>query len=346
MAAALGPRAVLPVLVLAAVLAPLVLNQYLRFVVTLFFIYAVLALGLNVLLGYAGQFAFANAAFFGWGAYATALLQLHAGLPFAVALALGAVIAALVGAVVGLPALRLRGLYLAIVTLAFGEVTYWSMIHWSSLTGGASGLRAPGPDFAALGIAPGLGMYYLCLLVAIALFAATWSIVHSRAGRALVAVRDFEIAAQALSVNLTRVKTAAFVLSAFYAGIAGGLHSATLRFVAPETFDLFQMVLQFAMVVVGGLGSVAGSALGAGLVLGLREWLRAAVSVQEILFGGLLVACIVFLPGGLVSVLHRPGSPWREFLHRETRMGRRSGDRNRRGPGRAASGTTSWQASP
>jgi branched-chain amino acid transport system permease protein len=318
----LRPRVVLPVLILGALLAPIALNQYLRFVVTLFFIYAVLALGLNVLLGYAGQFAFANAAFFGWGAYSTALLQLKAGLPFVVALALGAVIAAVVGAVVGLPALRLRGLYLAIVTLAFGEVTYWAMIHWSTLTGGASGLRPPAPDFAALGIPHGLGMYYVCLAVAVALFAATWSIVHSRAGRAFVAVRDFEVAAQALSVNLTRVKTVAFVLSAFYAGIAGGLHSATLRFVAPETFDLFQMVLQFAMVVVGGLGSVIGSALGAALVLGLREWLRAAVSLQEILFGGLLIACIVFLPRGLVSVLHWPGSHWREHLHVEPRRAR------------------------
>jgi branched-chain amino acid transport system permease protein len=312
-----GPRIVLPVLLVVALLAPAVLNQYLRFVVTLFFIYAILALGLNVLLGYAGQFAFANAAFFGWGAYTTALFQIKVGLPFAVALPLGALVTAAVGAVVGLPALRLRGLYLAIVTLAFGEVTYWAMIHWPGLTGGASGLRAPAPNFGALGIPQALGMYYLCLAVAVGLFAAAWGIVRSRIGRAFVAVRDFEIAAQALSVNLTHVKTAAFVLSAFYAGVAGGLHSATLRFVAPETFDLFQMVLQFAMVVVGGLGSVIGSSLGAGLVLGLRESLRAAVSIQEILFGGLLIVCIVFLPRGLVSLLRWQGSPWTEHLHAE-----------------------------
>lgn len=322
MAAVLGPRVVLPLLLAAAVLAPAVLNPYLRFVVTLFFVYAVVALGLNLLLGYAGQFAFANAAFFGWGAYTTALAQLKLGLPFAVALPLGGLVTAAVGAVVGLPALRLRGLYLAIVTLAFGEVTYWAMIHWSTLTGGASGLRAPAPDFSVLGLSPGVGTYYLCLVVAVTLFAAAWGIVHSRMGRAFVAVRDFETAAQALSVNLTRVKTTAFVLSAFYAGIAGGLHSAALRFVAPESFDLFQMVLQFGMVVVGGLGSVMGSALGAALILGLRESLRAAVAVQEILFGGLLIVCIVFLPRGLVSLLRREGSPWLERLHAEPRRPR------------------------
>lgn len=327
----LAPRLVLPALLAVALVAPAALNEYLRFVVTLFFIYSVAALGLNVLLGYAGQFAFANAAFIGWGAYTTSLLQLSIGVPFPLALISGALVSALVGALVGLPALRLRGLYLAIVTLAFGEVTHWAMIHWSRLTAGPSGLRAPAPDFAALGIRQDLGMYYLCLVVALALYAAAWGVVHSRVGRALVAVRDFEIAAQALSVNLTRVKTAAFVLSAFYAGVAGGLHSATLRFVAPESFDLFEMVLQFAMVVVGGLGSVMGSALGAGLVLGLRESLRAAVGVQEILFGGLLIACIVFLPRGLASLLTWHGSPWRECLHAEPRRARER---------------TSWQPSP
>lgn len=318
----LPPRVVLPLLAVLAVVGPLVVNPYLRFVLTLFFIYAIVALGLNLLLGYAGQFAFANAAFFGWGAYATTLLQLEAGLPFTLALPLGALVTAAVGAVVGLPALRLRGLYLAIVTLAFGEVTYWAMVH-STFTGGASGLKVPAPSFAALGLSPGLGMYYLCLVLAIVIYAATWGIVHSRVGRSFVAVRDFEIAAQALAVNLTAVKTTAFVLSAFYAGLAGGLHGAALGFVAPESFDLFQMVLQFCMVVVGGLGSVVGSALGAALVLGLREALRAAVGTQEILFGGLLILCIVFLPRGLGSLLRWGGPSWIERLHWEPRPARR-----------------------
>ncbi len=309
------PRTVLPLLLIALVLAPLFVNAYLRFVFTLVFIYSVVALGLNLLLGYAGQFAFANAAFFGWGAYTTALLQLSLGAPYLIALPAGGLVAAVVGGIVGLPALRLRGLYLAIVTLAFGEVTSWGAIHWTRLTGGASGLKAPAPAFAAMGLQPELGMYYLSLVVAIVLFAAAWGIVHSRVGRALVAVRDGEIPAQALGINLTAAKTVAFVVSAFYAGIGGGLYSATLRFVAPESFDLFQMVLQFCMVVVGGLGSVIGSVLGATLVLVLREALRAAVGTQEVLFGGLLILCIVFLPRGLVSLLRWPDSPWIERLH-------------------------------
>lgn len=311
----LHPRLVLPALMVLLVVAPFFVNPYLRFVLTLLFIYSVAALGLNLLLGYAGQFAFANAAFFGWGAYATALLQLKLGLPYLVALPLGALVTAAVGALVGLPALRLSGLYLAIVTLAFGEVAYWTMIHWQGLTGGASGLKAPGPGLAFLPVREEIATYFLCLLVAVVLFAAAWGIVHSRVARSFVAVRDGEIAAQALAINLTTTKTLAFVLSAFYAGIAGGLHSGALRFVAPENFDLFQMVLQFSMVVVGGLGSIAGSALGAALVLGLREALRAAVGTQEILFGGLLIVCIVFLPRGLASVLPRLGSAWIERLH-------------------------------
>jgi branched-chain amino acid transport system permease protein len=315
MARLASPRIVLPLLLIALVLAPLFVNAYLRFVFTLVFIYTMVALGLNLLLGYAGQFAFANAAFFGWGAYTTALLQLSLGVPYVVALPAGGLAAAAVGGLVGLPALRLRGLYLAIVTLAFGEITSWGAIHWTGLTGGASGLRSPAPAFEAVGLQPELGMYYLCLVVALVLFAAAWGIVHSRVGRTLVAVRDGEIPAQALGINLTATKTGAFVVSAFYAGIGGGLYSATLKFVAPESFDLFQMVLQFCMVVVGGLGSIIGSALGAALVLVLREALRAAVGTQEVLFGGLLILCIVFLPRGLVSLLRWPGSPWIERLH-------------------------------
>lgn len=312
----LPPRLVVPVLLAVLAVIPFVLNPYLRFVTTLVFIYAILALGLNLLLGYAGQFAFANAAFFGWGAYATAVLQLKAGLPFWLALPAGALITALVGALVGLPALRLSGLYLAIVTLAFGEVTYWLMIHWTSMTAGPSGMKAPAPDFAFLPPAVSThGMYYAALVAAVVLFAVARGLVRSRFGRALVAIRDSELTAQALGVNLTTTKSLAFVLSAFYAGVAGGLHSAALRFVGPESFDLFQMVLQFCMVVVGGLGSIIGSALGATLVLVLRETLRTASSVQEILFGGLLVACIVFLPRGLASALQGPGSPWLERLH-------------------------------
>jgi len=330
--ALVGPRVVLPLLVAALVAAPLWVNPYVRFVLTLVFVYAILALGLNLLLGYAGQFAFANAALFGWGAYTTALLQLRAELPYPLALLGAALVTAGVGALVGLPALRLHGLYLAIVTLAFGEVTYWAMIHWGSLTGGASGLKAPGPSIPGLGLGSEQTVYYLALIAAVLLFAAAWGIVHSRFGRAFVAVRDGEIAAQALAVNLTTTKTLAFVVSAFYAGLAGGLHSAALRYVAPESFDLFEVVLQFCMVVVGGLGSVIGSALGAALVLALRETLRAAVGTQEILFGALLIACIVFMPRGLVSLLRWPGSPWLERLHRRGR--RAAGDE-----------TASWQPS-
>jgi branched-chain amino acid transport system permease protein len=309
-------RVVLPILVGILVLLPLVLNPYLIFVVSSIFIYSILALGLNLLLGYAGQFAFANAAFFGIGAYATALLEIHAGVNFWIGLPLGGLITAAIGVLVALPALRLRGLYLAMATLAFAQLVQWVLIHWQSFTFGAGGMRVPGPGFGPSPLPYETNVYYLCLLAASLAVIATWNIVRSRIGRAFVGIRDGEVAAQALAIDLARYKTTAFALSAFYAGIAGGLQSALLRFIAPEGYDLFQMVIHFSMVVIGGLGSVTGSVLGAVLLTVLPEILRTVKSMQEIVFGAILMLCIIFLPDGLYGVIRRHLAGWRETLHR------------------------------
>src|SRR5262249_15740650 len=142
-------RVVLPLVLGVLVLLPFVLNPYLVFVTSTIFVYSILALGLNLLLGYAGQFAIANAAFFGIGAYATALLEIHAGVNFWIGLPLGALITAGIGVLVALPALRLSGLYLAMVTLAFAQLVQWVLIHWTSFTFGAGGIKVPGPGFGA-----------------------------------------------------------------------------------------------------------------------------------------------------------------------------------------------------
>jgi branched-chain amino acid transport system permease protein len=301
-----------------AVLAvvPAVANPYVVYVVNVALIYVILAAGLNLLLGYAGQFAFANAALFGIGAYATGLLQLELGWAFWPALVGGAVFTALAGLVVALPALRLSGLYLALATMAFAQFTQWVLLNWERVTYGAGGFKLRPPSFAAVGLTSATGVYYLSLVVTVALVWGAWNIVRSRVGRAFVALRDSEVAAEALGVDLARWKTVAFTLSAFYAGVAGGLYSATLNFVAPEGFDLFQMVVQFSMVVVGGLGSVWGSVLGAGLLVGFQEGLRAFKGAQEIGFGLLLMACIVFLPEGLISLVKRRVRGWEEPLRR------------------------------
>jgi ABC-type branched-subunit amino acid transport system ATPase component len=169
-------------------------------------------------------------------------------------------------------------------------------------------------SFAPLPIDKPHGLYYLSLALLVALFLFAQNVVASRVGRAFVAVRDGEVAAQSLGIDLLRYKALAFGISGFYAGIAGGLYSAMLNFVAPEGFDLFQMVLQKAMIVVGGLGSITGSLLGAALIIILLEALRAFKGLQEIVFGALLVAFVLGMRGGLVSLLKRHVRGWEEPL--------------------------------
>ena len=314
MVAPFGRRNVLLALFATASVLPAFANVYQLFIANLILVYVLLAIGLNILVGYAGQLAFANAAMFGIGAYATGLLQVRLGCSFWLAFPAGALVAAAVGLAISLPALRLSGLYLALSTLAFAQATQWVFLHWESVTFGAGGFKTPPLSFAPLPIGKPLGLYYLSLALLVVLFQFAQNLVASRVGRAFVAVRDGEVAAQSLGVDLLRTKALAFGISGFYAGIAGGLYSAMLNFVAPEGFDLFQMVLQKSMIVVGGLGSITGSVLGAGLMIIVLEALRAFKGLQEIVFGVLLVGFVLFMRGGLVSVLKRHVRGWEEPL--------------------------------
>ena len=194
----------------------------------------------------------------------------------------------------------LSGLYLALSTLAFAQFTQWVFLHWEAVTFGAGGfktprhlLRAAADQQAARALLSQPRHRGACSIV----FAR--NIVASRIGRAFVAVRDSEIAAESLGVDLLRYKALAFAISGFYAGIAGGLYSALLNFVSPEGYDLFQMVIQKSMIIVGGLGSVAGSVLGATALVLILELLREFKGVQEIVFGAILVGFVLFMPGGL-----------------------------------------------
>ncbi len=316
-----GRRNVLLALVLFAAVAPTFLNDYYLFVANTILIYVLLSIGLNILVGYAGQLAFANAAMFGIGAYGTGLLQVHFGWPFWLAFPFGALIATFVGLAISLPALRLSGLYLALSTLAFAQFTQWVFLNWEAVTFGAGGFKTPPISFAPLPVSKPLGLYYLSLILAVVLFALAQNLVRSRIGRAFVAVRDGEIAAESLGVDLLRYKALAFGISGFYAGIAGGLYSAMLNFVSPEGFDLFQMVIHKAMIIVGGLGSIVGSVLGAGTLVFVLEALRKVKGVQEIAFGAILVGFILFMPGGIIGFLKEKVRGWEEPLHR-ARTGR------------------------
>jgi len=311
-----GRRNVLLVLFVIAAAAPFLVNDYYLFIANTILIYVLLSIGLNVLVGYTGQLAFANAAMFGIGAYTTGLLQVRLGWPFWFAFPSGAVIATAVGLAISLPALRLKGLYLAVSTLAFAQFTQWTFLNWETVTYGAGGFKTPPISFAPLPLSKEMGLYYLSLLFVVVLFVLAQNAVRSRFGRAFVAVRDSEIAAQSLGVDLLRYKALAFGISGFYAGIAGGLYSALLNFVSPEGYDLFQMVLQKAMIVVGGLGSIVGSILGAGAIVAILEALRAVKGVQEIAFGAILVGFVLFMPGGIAGFLKAKLRGWEEPLHR------------------------------
>ncbi|MBS0242324.1 MAG: branched-chain amino acid ABC transporter permease, partial [Proteobacteria bacterium] len=273
-------------------------------------IFVILAVGLNLLVGYCGQLAFSQAALFGIGAYTAGLLKVHFAWGYFLSVPAAAALALLVGLAMALPALRLSGLYLALATLAFAQFTQWVLLNWEKVTFGAGGFRVARPSFGF--VSPEVGTFYVALASATLLVFLASRIVRSRLGRAVIAIRDGEVAADSLGINLLHYKALAFGLSALYAGVAGGLNAMTLGYVAPETYDLFLAVLLKAMIVLGGLGSIAGSVAGAAIVLVLLEGLRAFKSAQEIVFGAVLLACVLFAPNGLAGYLSGKFASWRE----------------------------------
>jgi branched-chain amino acid transport system permease protein len=313
---ATAPRWLVAAGAAAFALAPLVVNQYQLFVGNLMLIYILLAVALNFLIGCAGQLAFANGALFGIGAYGTGLLMLDGGWPFWLALPAGSLITMLAGVLVALPALRLRSLYLALATIAFAQFALWTFVHWDGLTHGSAGFVLPRVSFELVGASTPVGIYYLTFVLTLALLWLAWNMLRSRVGRAFAAVRESEVAAAALAVDVTRTKTIAYAVSALYAGVAGGLFAALLGVVVPEQFNLFQIVIQFCMIIVGGLGSLWGAVAAAILVIWLQEALRGLQELQEIGFGALLLLTLLFFPGGLAQAVRRIAPKWREPLRR------------------------------
>lgn len=301
------------VLVVLGVL-PLFVDPYTQYIVNLALTYVVVAIGLNLLLGYAGQFAFANAAFMGIGAYTTALLTFRLGWPYAIALPLSGILAALLGLLAALPALRMSTVYLAMVSLAFAELVQWILIHWKPVTLGTDGVSVPWPSIFGLPVRTDAGVYYLVLSVTVVACATASRILHSKWGRAFIAIRANEIVAQCSGINVARTKVVAFALSALYAGIGGSLFALTLRFVVPDGFGLFQLVLHFSMVLIGGVGSLIGAVLGAAALTALPEMLRNFQAFQEIVYGVALVGFILFMPTGIAGLLIKAGLVRREIL--------------------------------
>jgi len=301
----------------AALLAvPLLTNGYTQYVVNLVTVYVVLGVGLNILLGYAGQFAFANAAFMGIGAYITAILSSQLGLPFWVCIPAAGVVTALIGTACAVPAMRMASIYLALVTFAFAELMVWVFINWKGVTNGSNGIGVSAPDLFGYVFRGDQRLYYLLLPCCLTMLWLASRILKSYIGRSFVIIRESEIVARCNGIDVSRTKMIAFGLSAFFGGVGGALFAYTVGLVLPQSFGLFQLVIHIAIVVLGGMASLAGAIIGALLLTTLPEFLRDFQSLQEVMFGTALVIVAIFMPRGIAGALTRFGILPREMLVR------------------------------
>jgi branched-chain amino acid transport system permease protein len=263
---------------------------------------AIVVLGLNYATGWTGQINFGQAAFYGLGAYATAIAT-KMGIPWIAAPFLSILVVVPASLILGLPTLRLRTHYLAMTTIGFGEIVRLIIVHWEPVTGGTSGLRAI-PGISVFGFGPQGQIQHFYLLIAalaIAVLVAA-RIRHSTLGRAMIATKDSDIAAEQSGVDTVRTKLLAFMIGATYAGLAGCLYASSIRFVSPDSFSGTQAILLMTMLIVGGMGSIAGCIVGAVTLTILPEMLRFLGQWYLVLYGLGVICIIVLAPGGLASV--------------------------------------------
>jgi branched-chain amino acid transport system permease protein len=299
-------RIALVLAVVAALGWPLVAPKYLVFLGTLVAVNAIVAIGLNLLSGYTNQLSFGHAGFLAIGAYVAALLTLQVpALPVPLTLLAAGLATALVGLALGIPCLRLEGLYLAMATLAFGFVVTEAITNLDWLTRGNDGLRVPVARLGPWTLDTDAARYYLAVAVAAAMILAALNVAATRTGRAFLAIRTSEIAAQASGINAAAYKTIAFVLSAFYTGVAGGLFAFVVGFLSPDAFDVFLSVDFLVMIILGGLGSVLGSGAGAAIVTVLNDSLAGFQAFRPLIFGAIMIICMLFMPGGLAAMTRR-----------------------------------------
>jgi branched-chain amino acid transport system permease protein len=296
-----GPRsrALAAALVLGVLAwALLAAGSFALFVITNLALFVIAALGLNLLLGYTGQISLGHAAFLAIGAYTHVILYTQ-GAPLPASVVAGALVAGSCGFLVGIPALRLEGPYLAIATLGFQVAVDQVLGRWEALTGGRMGLGVPAPELFGLSLSGVRSYFVLCFSVCILVLIGVYNLARSRVGRAFVAIRDNEIAAQAMGVDRVRYKTLAFALSAAITGLAGALYAHLFDRINPSNFTLMLSIELLVMVVVGGLGSVLGSILGASLLVLLPHVMADLRDYQSIVVGGILIGVLLFEPMGL-----------------------------------------------
>lgn len=287
------------------VLLPWVVSTYQTNILISFLLYVILGLGLNIIVGVGGLLFLGHAAFYAIGAYTYALLNQYLGLGFWLALPIGGIVAALAGVALAFPVLRLRGDYLAIVTLGFGEIVRLVLENWSSFTGGPSGVSnipRPGLMGASLSVAEAnTYIYYIVLVVAALTIVAVQRLKDSRVGRALQALREDEIACQAMGIDRVSVKLMAFGLGTAWAGFAGVIFAAKTTFINPASFTFMESAIILSIVVLGGMGSNLGVILGSAFLVLLPEYLRAFSEYRMLIFAAAMVIMMVFRPQGLIA---------------------------------------------
>jgi branched-chain amino acid transport system permease protein len=298
---------VLAVLLVVAVALPFVVSNYRTFQFTLVLIYAIALLGLNMLTGYNGQISLGHGAFYAIGAYTTAVLIDQLGVPYWLTLPVAGAICLLAGFLFGLPALRLEGLYLALATFALG-VSLPQLLKYhrfEKITGGVQGIVIQKPEAPfGLPLKPDQWLYFFTLAVALVMFALAWNLLRGRVGRAMLAIRDNHIAAEAMGVNNAIYKSLTFGVSAMYTGVAGGLSAIAIQFVAPDSFDIFLSIKFLIGIVIGGLASISGALFGA---LFLQFVPNVADEISKAapwaIFGLFLIGFIYLMPMGIAGAL-------------------------------------------
>ena len=293
-------------------------NQYFVTVATLGGVYAILAMSLNLISGFMGITSLGHAAFFGVGAYTAALLSTKLGWPFLLTLLSACIISLVFGILLGLPTLRLSGRYLTIVTLAFCEIIRTIETNWKSLTGGATGITGiPKPEIFGYVFNTPRKIYFMVLVLCILTYILISRLMDSRLGRGITAVRDDYIAAQAMGIKDSRYKIMAFVISAALAGIAGGFYAHYMSFISPLSFSFDQSTLILSMIIIGGLGNLTGSVVGAVLLTILPEILRPLMTWRQVIYGALLVVVILCKPSGLLGKVNLKHIKQRKLFEKE-----------------------------
>lgn len=304
-----GQRFWYGLLALLLVTAPWAFSDYWLSQLTFFFIYATVALGLMLLVGFTGQLSIGHAAFMGVGAYAEAYLAAR-GWPVLLSLPCAMALSVVAGVIVGLPALRVKGMYLAIATLSFGFIVEEIFARWESVTGGNSGRSVEAAKFLGSSLDSTQALYFLCLVCLVLGTLVVLNLLRSSTGRALIAIRDSEISAQSMGIQLARYKLVSFAISAALAGLGGALYAHKIQYLSPEQFGLIQSVDLLMMVVIGGIGSIHGAFFGAIFLIGmpqfialLKDHLPAAIGqatgLQSTIYGLILIAFVMLEPLGI-----------------------------------------------